>query len=344
MTDEKKIKRRRLDYEILGLIGISALVALVVFLLLTNIATTVAEVYCFENDVPMTEFDWMDVERWIFTVGAILSATVFSILFLLLLGDRMAYIRRITQGIDALHLGQQHSIPLQGNNELTELADAINFMSEAQRQLRQKEQALAEEKEQFIRTMSHDIRTPLTSILAYSEYLTENEDIPPETQRAYMDLLRKKAAQIRDLTDILLDGGKRNLERFDDAKLLMQQLVAEFEETLEERFKVVADLSDCPAFAGNFDVQELRRIFDNLSSNIQKYADPYQPVCLRIRAGEGQVQILQSNTVLAEATAAESYGLGLHSIRRIAQYYEGFVTVEKNTERFEISILLSRIL
>ena len=61
----------------------SALVALVVFLVLTNIAAMVAEVYCFENDVPMTEFDWIEVERWIFGVGAILSVCSFSILFLL---------------------------------------------------------------------------------------------------------------------------------------------------------------------------------------------------------------------------------------------------------------------
>lgn len=340
MTKEKKKKRRKLSHEILGLIGISALVALVLFLILSGVALAVAEEYCFNNDIPMTEFDWMDLERWIFGGSILLSVAVFSALFLLLLADRLAYIRKITGGIDALRLGRQdHAIAPEGNNELTDLAVAINDMSQAQRQLRQKEQALAAEKEQFVRTMSHDIRTPLTSILAYSEYLASSGDIPADRQKEYLQMMHRKAEQIRDLTDILLDGSKRNMQHFADAKLLMQQLCGEFEEALEDRFQIHTDLSECPEFSGEFDVQELRRIFDNLGSNIQKYADPQTPVCLCVRAGEGQLEIVQRNAVLADAPQAESHGLGLHSIRRIAQHYGGGVEIRQSREEFEISII-----
>lgn len=340
MTKKRKTKYRPLAYEILGLIAISALVAVALFLILSGVALAVAEEYCFNNDIPMTEFDWMDLERWIFGGSILLSVAVFSALFLLLLADRMAYIRKITDGIDALRLGRQdHVIAPEGNNELTDLAVAINDMSQAQRELRQKEQALAAEKEQFVRTMSHDIRTPLTSILAYSEYLASNGDIPADRQKEYLHMMRQKAEQIRALTDILLDGSKRNMQHFAHGKLLMQQLCGEFEEVLEDRFQIAVDLSGCPDFSGEFDVQELRRIFDNLSSNIQKYADPQMPVCLSVRAGEGQLEIVQSNTVLADAPRAESHGLGLHSIRHIAQHYGGRVETQQGGQKFEISII-----
>ena len=338
MTEKK---RRKFAHEILGLIGISALVALVIFLILTYFAAVTVEEYCFQNDVPMTEFDWMEVERWIFGGGGLIAIVCFSLLFLALLGERLAYIRKITDGIDAMRAGQTDAaIPLEGNNELTELADAINYMTAARQQLREKEKTLASEKDQLIRTLSHDIRTPLTSVLAYSEYLAAQDDLSSEARKTHLRMIRRKAEQIRDLTDILLDGGKRNLEYFADARLLMEQLAAEWEAELEDRFTVCLDLTGCGAFSGSFDVQELRRIFDNLSSNVSKYADPAQPVCLEISIKEALI-IRQTNGILAEAAPADSFQIGISSIRRIAQHYDGRVTVAQNSEEFAITIEFS---
>lgn len=341
MTERKTAKRRKFAHEILGLIGISALIAGILFLLVINIATTAAEVYCFEQDVPMTEFDWMEVDRWIFGTGTILSVCLFCVLFLTLLRDRLTYIRKITHGIDAMRAGETDAaIALEGNNELTELADAINYMSAARQQILEKERALAQEKEQLIRTLSHDIRTPLTSILAYSEYLTGETVLSDAEQKAYLEMIRRKAQQIRELTDILLDGSKRNPEHFENARLLMEQLAAEFEESLEESFDVSTDLSGCGNFAGAFDVQQLRRIFDNLSSNVQKYADPDHPVDLVICVGESGLVIRQRNAVREAAEQEESFQLGIPSIRRIAQHYGGSVDLRQDSEIFEITVIL----
>lgn len=341
MTERKGAKRHRFSREILGLVGISAAFALILFLVLTHIAATVAQVYCFENDIPMTEFDWMDVERWIFGVGGGLSVCLFSILFLSLLGQRLAYIRKITGGIDAMRLGEQNPpIPLEGNNELTELAAAINYMSAARQEMAQKEKELAQEKEQLTRTLSHDIRTPLTSILAYSEYLAANDSVSVQERQNYLRMMQRKAEQIRDLTDILLDESRRKPEFFENAHLLLEQLAAEFEENLEDAFLVRITLPGCEALPGTFDVQELRRIFDNLSSNVRKYADPAHPVDLTISREENDLIICQSNTVLPQVDHADSYKLGISSIRRIAQHYGGKVTVLNHDGKFEITVKL----
>ncbi len=345
MTKRSDAKRRKFAREILGLVGISALVGLILFPVVTNIAVTVAEVYVFEHDVPMTEFDWMDVDRCIFGVGGLLALIAFCVVFLTKLGERLAYIRKITRGIDAMRLGEGNApIPLEGNNELTELADAINYLAIARQVLTVKEKALAAEKEQLIRSLSHDIRTPLTAILAYSEYLAEDTDLPAEVRQKHLRMMKKKAEQIRDLTDILLEGSRRNLERFEDGKLLMAQLAAEFEEALENEFTVSTDLARCGKFSASFDVQELRRIFDNLSSNVKKYADPTHPVCLTIRREADALLICQANAVGPQREQVDSYKLGIHSIRRIAQHYGGTVTVEQTEKQFEITIELSAIL
>ncbi len=339
MTDRKHY--RKLSHEILGLIGLCAGISLVLYLILSGLAGAIAETYIFQNDISMTEFDWIDLDRWIFSVSTFCSCCSFSVLFLILLGDRIAYIRKITAGIDALHdPAKSVSIPLEGNNELTVLAEAINDMSHVRQQLRQKEQTLAEEKEQLIRSLSHDIRTPLTSILAYSDFLSQREEITPEEHGNYLRLVRSKAEQIRDLTAVLLDGTRRNLEQFGNGKLLMEQIAAEFEEALEEQFSVTVDFDRCPAFSAELDVQELRRIFDNLASNVQKYADPARPVTLAVRFEKGTLLIRQTNYVLPQKTQAEGYGIGLSSIRRIAQMYGGRVSVEENKEQFCICIFL----
>ncbi len=340
-----KKKQRKLSHEILGLIGISAAVCLILFLLLSGITMAIAEEYCFNNNIEMSELDWIELDRQIYGGSALLSSLGFSILFLSLISDRIAYIRKITKSIEKLHNGEQNVvIPLEGANELTELAAAINNMSVTRQELEEKERSLALEKEQFIHTLSHDIRTPLTSILAYSDYLNNKEKITHEEQKTYFALIKSKGEQIRDLTGILLEGARRNPEKFEDGKFLLEQIVAELEESLEDRFRLRIDLSECPDFTGCFDVQELRRIFDNLTSNIQKYADPKQEVALKIGTDNGQLIIRQHNAVLQGASNPDSYRIGISSIRRIAQYYKGQVSTFNNKKTFEIIITLSAIL
>ena len=342
MTDT--LKHRKLSHEILGLIAIAALLCLILFLVLSGIATGITEEYVFNHDIPMDEFDWIAMYQRIYTIAAILSCIAFSVLFLAMMQSRIAYIQTITEGIGQLRgHPKKLALPLKGNNELKHLAEAVNDMSQAQLALREKEQALAQEKEQLIRALSHDIRTPLTSIVAYSDYLTTQKEITPAEQKNYLELIRKKAEQIRDLTAVLLDGSRRNLEYFDDGKLLMEQIAEEFQEELEAEFTVTVEFDHCLAFSGTFDVQELRRIFDNLSSNVRKYADPVKPVTLSVSLENGALLIHQTNAVLPEKPRSESYQIGLSSIRRIAQHYGGHVAVEESPTAFSITVMLSQI-
>lgn len=341
MTNGKTARRRRLSLQILGMIGFSAVLAVFLFLILRWGANAFIEVYCFNHDVPMDEFAWIQVNNWVFSAAMAVSAGFFILLFLGLLTDRLRYIRKLTDGIHRIRTGDfREPMETEGNNELTELACAINEMYQTQQVLRQKEQALAQEKEQFIRTMSHDIRTPLTAILAYADYLC-SEQVPEDNRKEHLQLMRKKALQIRDLTDVLLDGNKRNPEHFENARLLLQQLCAAFEEELEDSFSVQTELADCPAFAASFDVRELQRIFDNLISNVRKYADPDQPVTLSVCLQAGNLQIRQSNAIGRHPKNSDSYRLGLHSIRRIAQFYGGQAETQEENGIFRIQITFS---
>ena len=339
----KSNKRRKLSSEILGLLAVTLVLALILLQFLGIVARAMIDSFLFMRDIVLTEAQYAQLDDWVFHLSLLVSVAFFIILFLFLLGERLSYIREVLAGIDALRSGQEdYVVPLEGSNELTQLAEAVNYLSRTQREVKEQERVLNEEKEQFIRALSHDIRTPLTSIMAYSELLTGANTVDPQEQTRYLELIQHKAGQIKDMTDILLDGSKRNPEYFEDARLLIEQLTAEFEEMLEDGFSIEASL-DCPAFPGTFDVQELRRIFDNLVSNVQKYADPDRPVKISISLEGVQLLIRQENAVRERIAPADGYQIGLRSIQRIAQNYAGQVDVQKDDAAFAITITLSVI-
>ena len=343
MTKPNGQKRHKLSGEILGVLTITFVIALFLFQLLRIAAGAIIDSVLFMQDIVLTEAQYMQADDWVLNLSLLFSVGFFVILFLFLLGEQLSYIRDILEGIDALQKGQEnHMVPVEGNNELTQLAKAVNYLSKTQREVKQREQALSEEKEQFIRGLSHDIRTPLTSIMAYSELLARQNDAAPEEQAQYLNLIHTKAGQIKEMTDLLLDGSKRSPEYFENACLLMEQLAEEFESMLEDDFSVKTVLT-CPAFSATFDVQELQRIFDNLISNVQKYAAPDKPILLTISAENEQLIIRQENAVRKLDAPAEGYQIGLKSIQRIAQNYGGRVEVQQDDAMFMIRILLSDI-
>ncbi len=332
-------KRKRLSFEILGDLAIALAAALFLCTLLYFLSLYIADGYLISSNTELSDIEYDYMNSRILSLSVLISAATFVVLFLFLLGQRLAYIPKIMKGIKSLESDDGCEVEIDGNDELTELALAVNDISDRQRRVRAEERALMQEKEDFVRSLSHDIRTPLTSIMAYSEYMSQN-DVSDAERDEYLGLILKKSVQIKELTDILLDGGMRKLEHFDDARLLFCQLADEFEASLENDFDVVTELPT-EVFSGSFDVRELQRIFDNLSSNIAKYADASEPVRLSVFNDGGVLTIKQSNAVRANGRG-EGHGIGLPGISRIASLYGGEVKVKN--EKGEFSIALTMIL
>ena len=341
MTEKTK-KRRRLTREILGVFALCFVLSLLLFFFLGFFTISIVEEYCFGAGIELDEDMLYGLDTFVLKVSLAVSAVFFTVLFTSLFGERIAYIGTITGGVGAMQRGEfGYKVPVKGNNELTALAEAVNYLSETEQKIKEKEKKLNAEKEELVRTLSHDIRTPLTSIISYTELFSAKGELSAEEQKEYFALVRKKSAQIKELTDILLDGGKRETEYFSDARLLMEQLACEFEEMLEDEFAVVTDLSALPAFSGSFSVQELRRVFDNLASNVRKYAHAGENVELSLAKDEKGLIIRQKNSVREREASAESYRMGLSSIRRTAQNYGGGVEITDENGFFEITVLLS---
>lgn len=339
---EKAPRLSKLAKEILGFLGVSVIIALFFFGALRVGANALILSYCDANGILLTEMQEYTYTSWINALSFASALVIFLSLFLLLLGQKLTYLRSIIQGIHALRTHRMDfTIPLEGENEFTELAASINFLAETERDLKEKEALMQEEREEFIRNLSHDIRTPLTSILAYTEYLQSKGDLSQEETDIYLELVQSKSQQMKTLTDRLLDSTIHTVEHVENGRLLMQQLAADWSFQLEDRFDIRLDIEDCPDFSGDFDIAELQRIFDNLASNIEKYADVSGAVEMRVFADSGFIVIQQKNAIRTVTDEVqESRKVGLESIRRIAESYGGKMDVIFSPEFFKIKVYI----
>ena len=336
--------KSRLSKEILKVFGVTFLIALVCFWVLNEAANQIVLNYVESGVLSITEYQLIDIQYWILGLSFFSGVFLFVILFLYLTGERLAYIGEIVKGIDALGRHEwNHEIPLRGENELTELAKCINDFSKEEQAFQEKEKKMQEEKASLIRSLSHDIRTPLTSMMAYSELMKQKESLTAEEIKTYMELVEQKSQQIKVLTDRLLDGGNRQLEQIENGRFLMEQLVDEWLSELEDIYDCQVDLKQCPNFSGEFDIQEMRRIFDNLASNIHKYADERFPIHFSVETKAGRVCLCQSNVRKELNMPVESTKIGIDSIKKIAEHYGGTVKVRQTEHDFSIFITLCEV-
>ena len=334
-------KGSKLAREIIGYIAVSGIISIFFYRFLLFASQGVVEVYCARNDMFLDSFQYEMMDFWIRRVSLVTAVVIFLFLCFFLSGQKFLYIRQIIHGVEALRENDlKYEVPVEGEDELTKLAESINYLAKSQRKLKEKELALKEEKETFIRALSHDIRTPLTSVLAITEYMAEKDVIDSEEIKDYLSLVKTKSAQMKILTDRLLNEGQRKPVLIENAKLLFEQLTDEWQEVLEAEFECIVSVEEIQLAGGEADVAELRRIFDNLASNVEKYAEPSKKVTMNIFTENEFVVIRQSNGIKEKRDSVESYGIGLQSIERLSKIYKGMMEVSVEEELFVIVIRL----
>ena len=152
----------------------------------------------------------------------------------------------------------------------------------------------------LITNVSHDIKTPLTSIVNYVDLL-KKEDVQPEKAKEYIAVLDRQSARLKKLTEDLVEASKASSGTLPvhpeavDVNVMLSQVSGEYQSRLDLcRLEPVVKLSpDDPKISA--DGKLLWRVFDNLLSNICKYAMPGTRVYFTSEAVSGQVHISFKN-------------------------------------------------
>lgn len=267
--------------------------------------------------------------------------------------DIVEGIRRIRDGevdykldVEALH----------GDNR--EMADAVNNIGEGIRKAVSTSMKDEQMKSDLITNVSHDIKTPLTSIINYVDLLKRLK-ITEEPAKSYIAVLDSKSQRLKQLTDDLVEASKissgnivLNLEKLNLTELL-NQAVGEFLDRMEEKkLQVIFDGNDVVGMI-YADSRRMWRIIENLFQNICKYALEGTRVYLEMKAEDGRViaslknisdrpmnlkgEELSERFIRGDASrTTEGSGLGLYIAKNLTKAQHGEFQIQLDGDLFKI--------
>lgn len=217
-------------------------------------------------------------------------------------------------------------------------------------------------KTELITNVSHDIKTPLTSIINYVDLLCR-EPYSSEAAKEYLEILVRQSARLKKLIEDLIEASKAstgnlsvNLEEC-DVSILLAQTIGEFEERLQQNdLTLITQQTQEPVIL-QADNRHLWRIFDNLMNNICKYAQPGTRVYINFDADADAAHIIFRNTSkyplnISESELTERFvrgdasrntegnGLGLSIAQSLAELMHGSLEIRIDGDLFKAIVTL----
>lgn len=220
-------------------------------------------------------------------------------------------------------------------------------------------------KTELITNVSHDIKTPLTSIINYVD-LIKKEDIQDETLLEYVEVLDRQSARLKKLIEDLMEASKAstgnltvNLEEC-DVEVLLTQLIGEFEEKLSaNQLEVVVQKPEHPVMI-SADGRHMWRVLDNLLNNACKYSLPGTRVYITLIQEENDVIITFKNISKAalnipsdelmerfvrgdSSRNTEGSGLGLSIAQSLTELMKGSMKLGIDGDLFKVTLKFQAI-
>lgn len=267
--------------------------------------------------------------------------------------DIVEGIRRIRDGEVEYKLDVES---LHGDNR--EMADAVNNIGEGIRKAVSTSMKDEQMKSDLITNVSHDIKTPLTSIINYVDLLKRLK-ITEEPAKSYIAVLDSKSQRLKQLTDDLVEASKissgniiLNLEKINFTELL-NQAIGEFSDRMEEKnLQIIFDGSDVAGVI-YADSRRMWRIIENLFQNICKYALEGTRVYLEMQVQNGRVtaalknisdrpmnlkgEELSERFIRGDASrTTEGSGLGLYIAKNLTKAQHGEFQIQLDGDLFKI--------
>ncbi|SDM71299.1 sensor histidine kinase [Paenibacillus jilunlii] len=222
--------------------------------------------------------------RWVInhigSVPVMTAAGILSFLFFFFIYTRkiVLYLEEITRGIQQItKLGESHRIEVRTADELGLLAENINIMSERLQHSLLDERKTVAAKNELITGVSHDLRTPLTSVLGYLEYIEQDRCREETELRYYVNIAYQKALVLQKLIDDLFEytrvssGGLPLVPERLDLKAFMRQLAEEAVPELARAGMTYELVDETDSLWIQAAPYELLRAYENLITNAIRY-------------------------------------------------------------------------
>ena len=301
--------------------------------------------------------------------ATIILAPVAAVLVIIFAPKWVNRFEAVKKGVEEVKNGNlTYKIPADGESELDQLARGINQISQASSVAIQNELKNQRLKTDLISNVSHDLKTPLTSIITYVDLLKQEGLDSPDAPK-YLEILDQKSIRLKKLTEDLFDAAKASsgaipvrFERVDLLSLINQGL-GEMSDRIEAsnlEFKVNAKNEK---YYVNADGQLLWRVVENLLGNVLKYAQEGSRVYIDLYEQEGKAARL-TNAVLEiknmskvelnidadelmerfkrgdESRTTEGSGLGLAIAKDLVRLQNGWFEIKIDGDLFKAIVML----
>lgn len=187
-------------------------------------------------------------------------------------------IELLSDRIMAIKSGDYESSPkLPPESELSELLDELDDISQGMAKAIEEQMKSQCMKVELLTNISHDIKTPLTSIISYVEFLKKEEDLPPHA-KDYIHILDEKSQRLKNMVQDVFSVSKAvagqlpvHIEALDLVKLL-HQTIADMDEQIQQSSVTLKKDFPAEALLIQADGQRMYRVFQNLIQNALKYS------------------------------------------------------------------------
>lgn len=215
-------------------------------------------------------------------------------------------------------------------------------------------------KTELITNVSHDIKTPLTSIINYVDLL-KKENIEGEKAKEYIEVLDNKSQRLKKLTEDLVEASKAssgsvklNIEKINVVELIKQS-TGEFEDKFRQKeLEIISEFSD-EELCINADNRYMYRVIENLFSNISKYAQEKSRVYIDVKRKGTKVKIdikniskerlnISSDELMQrfvrgdKSRTTEGSGLGLSISRSLTELQKGSFNIQIDGDLFKVEL------
>ncbi len=224
---------------------------------------------------------------------------VFSLVLMWMLSSLFSYIKTLHEGVQNISNGNlSYDIPVKGKNELSQLAVGINDMRQKLSDNIAKEKQIEQSQRMLITNMSHDLRTPLTSIIGYLD-ATKMALTKEDTAYAYVESAKASSLRLKRLIDDLFMYNKlqSNDVTFIPVKADVYLILNQILELKSSQFEL-----DGTKLYIDVDMDKFHRIIDNLLENAQKYGTSSEKITIRLYENGDNVHIDVANKTDTDLT------------------------------------------
>lgn len=246
----------------------------------------------------------------VYSIELLIISPIFIIIPSIFIIYKLKNYKYIKLGLKEIENGNlNHKINIDNNGEFLELASSINNISDGFNKALKDKMKSEKLKTDLITNVSHDIKTPLTSIITYVDLLKKEDD--NDKQKKYISILDKKSKRLKILIDDLFEASKASSGNIDidiknlDLVQLLNQLIAEVEDKIKENKLTIKLNSPNDKINIKADGNLLSRIFENIFSNVFKYSLKNTRVYIDIEEENNYYKISIKNTSAYELNICE---------------------------------------